>query len=158
MRSRESVAGAATKLAALGVLAGLLLTAAPARAIIQCAQLSGLAQQSFIFMADQLDEAFGVDLDDESLCKKLTKNFIKACHEAVKDALACWQAAQVKGLTKQNTEICKVFAKNPSSCIADYKEEGQEEKADLKEAAKEQRALCSGTQADNYFDVCMFGP
>jgi hypothetical protein len=144
MRNRKS----------LGLLAGLLLCAAPARAAVECASVLAASEATAQYFFDALEDEFGTGLGDEKLCKKLAKNFLKTCERAVKDALACRQAAEVKGLVKQNTLVCKELAKNPSGCVDEFKEEGELDEEELKDEADNQLGFCS-EYAELYFDTCM---
>src|SRR5262245_34580027 len=67
-----------SSLALLAGLTGLLLGALPAQAQEVCGDLGDMSNETVDLYLDELEDEFGVDLNDPELCTELTKNFIKA--------------------------------------------------------------------------------
>jgi hypothetical protein len=146
-------------LALLVGMAGGLLAAAPAQAQAQavCGNLATTPEDALGFYLDELDAEWNLPIADEALCTKLTQNFVKACQTAVKDTVKCIQD-QIGTLNKQNQIACKGLSKgNSASCIESFTQQAKNAADAVSNTGRDKAAVCAGTQADAYFNVCMLG-
>jgi hypothetical protein len=141
----------------MGVLAALLLAAAPASAQSGiCGNLFDLADEVSDGLLDELDDEFGVDWNDEEFCDELTRNFVKFCKKAVADAVACFQKA-IKTASKQDKAACNQEFEDPGDCVNDHKEERNEFSDEVDSEGDFQKDQCETDNAEFFFEVCMFG-
>ena len=154
-----SLRSARWALALIGGLAGLSFGALPAQAqgTELCGDIEDMADQAFETYLEELDEEFALDLGDEKLCESLTKNFIKACQTAVKDSVKCFQN-QIKSLSKQDQTACKALAgSGVSECVTFYKNREKSYSNEVQAIGDDQSDDCETVNADEFFDICMFG-
>ncbi len=98
---------------------------------------------------------WGVGFNDEDLCTTLTKNFIKACQNAVKDSVKCIDK-QINTLSKQNQTLCKAFDEG-SDCVDSYKDDAKGDSDEVGDIGDSESGFCETEAAEIFFDICMFG-
>jgi hypothetical protein len=159
MTTIESLRGHARwGLALLAGLTALVFSGAPAQAQEVCADIEGIAGEVLDLYLDELDDEWGVDLNDSDLCTTLTKNFIKACQNAVKNSVKCIDK-QLGTLSKQNQTVCKtVYAGNDASaCANSYKEDAKDDSDEVGSIGDSESEICETFAAADFFDVCVSG-
>jgi hypothetical protein len=156
MTTIESMLGHARwGLALLAGLTALMFAGAPAQAQEVCADIGGISDEVLDLYLDELDDEWGVDLNDGDLCTALTKNFIKACQNAVKDSVKCIDK-QLGTLNKQNQTLCKAFDEG-SGCVNFYKDMAKDNSNEVRSIGDFESDECETFAADDFFDICMFG-
>jgi len=143
--------------ALLAGVAALSFVPRPAAAQEVCADLEGLAEEALDLYLDELDDEFGVDLNNPDLCTKLAENYIKACQKAAKDNVKCFQN-QIKAIDKQNQTACKALFTGPSAseCSEDSKNQAKDRSDQVTNDAEDAAVGCESL-ADDFFQVCMEG-
>jgi hypothetical protein len=142
-------------LALLAGLTALSFSGGPAQAQEICGDLEGLAEDVLDLYLDELDDEWGVGFNDEDLCTTLTKNFIKACQNAVKDSVKCIDK-QINTLSKQNQTLCKAFDEG-SDCVDSYKDDAKGDSDEVGDIGDSESGFCETEAAEIFFDICMFG-
>jgi hypothetical protein len=138
-------------LMAIGVLAGVALSPAPAQAQI-CGDLDDIAEDLLEFYVSEFADFFTLS---EPTCDAMTKEFAKACSTAVKDAVKCAER-QFDAIPKAAKPACKEASKNPSDCNDSFKDEAENEKELVKDEANFANDECED-EADTFWDFCRFG-
>lgn len=138
--------------AAFALFAGLAFAPAPAQAQV-CGDLDDIAEDLLVAYFDELADFFTLS---EKSCDAMTSTFFKACNTAVKDAVKCLQR-QIGEIPKAAKPGCREAAKNPSSCESVFKDQAKLESGFVEDEAQFAYGDCESA-ADEFWDVCRFGP
>jgi hypothetical protein len=156
---KRMVRGGRALLASLGVLAGLLALAPPARAQLTrvCGFLSGAGDEIYGAYLGELNAEWGFDLGDEALCERITRNFVRACEHEMEDLTDCW-VTQYRTLGKQNRIGCKAGLNGEvDQCTSFYDDHRDADIESIQEVGEEEFAMCGDFFAGLFFDVCLNG-
>jgi hypothetical protein len=138
-----------TALLALAVLA-LIGKAAHAQA---CGSILEQPEEVYDTFLGQLAITFPIE--DASVCEKLTKAAVSACHKAVSDTASC-QTSLASGVLKGTKPVCSTF-KNQSGCLDDAKSVADGDKADAAAQAETAHAECDGGFEGAIANACANG-
>ena len=94
-------------------------------------------------------------ISDESLCEKITKTAVAACHSAVSDTASCLDS--LAGSVPKAMKPACTLTKSPSFCNDDAKADAAAERAEIQDDADGAHALCDGLFRESFFDVCFEG-
>jgi hypothetical protein len=155
--TRTGLRRGSSLLASLGVLASLLAFAPPARAQLTavCGFLDGAADELYGTYIGELGDEWGFELDNEALCNRLAKNFLKACEQEIEDIADC-SVKQLRNLGKQNRAACKATADEVDECTSFYDAHEDADVENVLEQRDEELEECDA-RVEIFFDICLNG-
>jgi hypothetical protein len=138
---------------ASAVLAAVLLLAGGAAHAQACGSIPAQPEDVYDTFVDPLGITFPIG--DASVCEKLTKAAVSACHKAVSDTASCLTSL-ASGVLKGTKPVCSTF-KNQSGCLDDAKATADDDKADFAAQAEAAHAECDGIFAAAISQACLEG-
>ena len=135
------------------VLAATLLLAAGAAHAQACGSIPSQPEDVYDTFVSQLGLALPVG--DSSVCDKLTKAAVSACHKAVSDTASCLTSLS-SSVYKGTKPVCSTF-KNQSGCLDDAKAVADGDKSDFAAMADTAHAECDDAFEAAIQQACMLG-